>query len=304
MKRRGNKIVTTKAEHPAVLECCKALEAEGFEVVYTDVDRNCRLDTEQIKNAIDDRTILVSVMHVNNETGTIMPVSGIKDIMREKGCMGLLHCDAVQSFGKLPMPAEADLISISGHKIHGPKGIGVLYIKKGVNLPAYILGGGQENGRRSGTENVPAIAGFGLAAEMSYKTRREDMLRIAETRQALIKGLTDSLDDILINSPEDMGEEAGMCCPAVLSVSFLGTRGEVLLHTLEQDGIYVSTGSACSSNKKGKSHVLSAMGLKPGEIEGTVRFSFGRFNSPGEMEFTAEKVTAAVRKFRRLGSFR
>lgn len=304
LKRKGNKIVTTKAEHPAVLECCKSLEDMGFEVVYVDVDRNCRLNMQHMENAIDDRTILVSVMHVNNETGTIMPVSDIKGIMKAKGSEGLLHCDAVQSFGKLPMPAEADLISVSGHKIHGPKGIGALYIKKGVNLPAFIVGGGQEGGRRSGTENVPAIAGLGLAAEMAYGTRADDMFCIAETRQALVKGLTDNIGDIVINSPENVGEDAGMCCPAVLSVSFLGTRGEVLLHTLEQDGIYVSTGSACSSNKKGQSHVLSAMGLKHKEIEGTVRFSFGRFNSPNEMEFVTEKVTAAVKKFRRLGSFR
>jgi len=233
-----------------------------------------------------------------------MPVGHVKEIMKANGAPGVFHCDAVQSFGKLMMPKAADMISVSGHKIHGPKGSGALYIKKGVNLPALIEGGGQEGGRRSGTENVAAIAGLGLAAEMAYDDRNAEMKRIAEMRQMLIDGFKANIKDIIINSPEEAGMQNGLCCPSVLNVTFMGTRGEVLLHTLEQSEIYVSTGSACSSNKKGQSHVLKAMGLKDKEIEGTLRFSLGRFNTAEEMEIVVEKVASAVKRFRRLGSFR
>ena len=304
LKRRGRRIVTTAVEHPAVLECCKELEKQGFEVIYVGVDRNCRLDIDALRSAVNDETILVSMMHVNNEAGTIMPVNEVKQIMKEKGSPGIFHCDAVQSFGKLQLCSDADVISVSGHKIHGPKGTGAICIREGVNIPAFICGGGQESGKRSGTENVPAIAGFGLAAEMSEHGRRENSASMAQMRQRLISQLTASLDDIVINSPETAGENAGECCSSLLNISFLGTRGEVLLHTLEQDGIYVSTGSACSSNKKGQSHVLKAMGLKDKEIEGTLRFSFGRMNSIEEIDIAADKVAAAVKRFRRLGSFR
>ena len=225
-------------------------------------------------------------------------------ILKKNAPEALLHCDAVQSFGKLPMPVCADLISVSGHKIHGPKGSGAIFIRKGVNLPPLILGGGQEEGRRSGTQNVPAIAGLGLAAEMAAEDRSGRMAELAEIRNSLMEGLKTALDDIVINSPEHTGEAAGECCSTLLNVSFMGTRGEVLLHTLEQDGIYVSTGSACSSNKKGRSHVLSAMGLSDKAIEGTLRFSLGRFNTMDEVGYTIDKVTAAVKRFRKLGSFR
>lgn len=303
-QRRGRRIVTSKVEHPAVLECCKRLEAQGFEVIYLDVDRKCRLDIGQLEAAIDDQTILVTLMHVNNETGTIMPVSQVKSIMKAKNAPGVFHCDAVQSFGKLPLCMEADMISVSGHKIHGPKGSGGLYIRDKLNLPALIEGGGQEEGKRSGTENVPAVVGFGLAAELSAAERVSDMKRISSMRNYLVEGLCANLDDVIVNSPQETGEAAGNCCGSVLNISFLGTRGEVLLHTLEQDGIFVSTGSACSSNKKGGSHVLQAMGLSDREIEGALRFSFGRFNSLEEMDVVIDKVSAAVRRFRKLGSFR
>ena len=311
LRREGNRIVTTKVEHPAVLECCKSLEKEGFDVVCVGVDSHCRLNMDELEDAIDDKTILVSVMHVNNEIGTIMPVGEIKRLMQAKHAPGLFHCDAVQSFGKLPLPTGADLIALSGHKIYGPKGSGALLLKKGktpsgknIDVPPYILGGGQESGLRSGTENVAAIAGLGVAAKIITETREKEMARLGRLRELLRGALTDGLDDVQINSPEEIGEEAGMCCPVLLNVTFRGTRGEVLLHTLEQDGIYVSTGSACSSNKKGQSHVLQAMGIKEKDIEGTIRFSLGRYNTEEDILFATDKTIAAVKRFRKLGSFR
>ena len=304
LRRRGNRIITSAVEHPAVLECCKRLEQDGYDVVYVGVDDKCRLDLERLEDAIDENSILVSLMQVNNEAGTIMPVDAVKDLMKKKNAPGWFHCDAVQSFGKLQVPESADLISVSSHKIHGPKGAGALFVRKGIHLPALIEGGGQEHGNRSGTENVPAITGFGTAAELSAKDRDEERQRVSVMRRALLKGLKDNLEDLKINSVEEDGVASGQCCSSILNISFLGTRGEVLLHTLEQDGIYVSTGSACSSNKKGQSHVLGAMGLKDKEIEGALRFSFGRFNEIDEMEIVVDKVTAAVKRFRRLGSFR
>lgn len=304
LRRRGNRIITSAVEHPAVLECCKRLEQDGYDVVYVGVDDKCRLDLERLEDAIDENTILVSLMQVNNEAGTIMPVDAVKDLMKKKNAPGWFHCDAVQSFGKLQVPESADLISVSSHKIHGPKGAGALFVRKGIHLPVLIEGGGQEHGNRSGTENVPAITGFGTAAELSAKDRDEERQRVSVMRRALLKGLKDNLEDLKINSVEEDGVASGQCCSSILNISFLGTRGEVLLHTLEQDGIYVSTGSACSSNKKDQSHVLGAMGLKDKEIEGALRFSFGRFNEIDEMEIVVDKVTAAVKRFRRLGSFR
>ena len=307
-KRTGKKIITTAVEHPAILEPAKRLEAMGFTVEYIGVDRNCHLNMDQLVSAIDDETILISVMGVNNEAGTILPIGEIAALKdrynREHKTDILLHSDAVQAFGKVPVDLKGaykgvDFLSVSGHKIHGPKGIGGLYIRKGIHLPPFLSGGGQERHMRSGTENTPGIIGFGKAAEMGMAdfAKRTEAMKKARTR--LLEGLLAEIPDIRINSPQD--ETAS---PSVLNVSFLGTRGEVLLHTLEQDGIFVSTGSACSSNKKGRSHVLTAMGLSDKEIEGAIRFSFSEENTLEEMDYTVEKVKAAVTRFRRLGSFR
>lgn len=293
-RREGRRIITTKVEHPAVLEACKVLEQDGYEVVFLDVDDRCRPDMEQLKNAVNDETILISVMAVNNEVGTIMPLS---DIAACKGS-AVFHVDAVQGYGKVDLRGvRADLISLSSHKIHGPKGIGALCVRKGVNLPAFMVGGGQEKHRRSGTENVPAIIGFGEASRLAGQNFDQRVSAMGAARRRLLDGLRDQISDIRINSPEDGAV-------SVLNVSFLGCRGEVLLHTLEQDGIYVSTASACSSNKKGRSHVLAAMGLSDKEIEGAIRFSFCEFNTPEEIDYVTEKVKTAVERFRRLGSYR
>lgn len=305
-KHQGKKIITTAVEHPAILEPCKKLEQMGYKVEYIGVDNKCRLNMDQLKAAIDEDTILISIMGVNNETGTIMPLKEIVDLKdqfnKAHGTGILMHTDAVQAFGKVPVNVKADLkgidmISVSGHKIHGPKGIGGIYVKKGLALPAFIVGGGQEGHMRSGTENTAGIAGFGKAIDMAFNDFDGRVAKMARAKARLQDAISTEIKDIIINSPED-------AAASVLNVSFLGTRGEVLLHTLEQDGIFVSTGSACSSNKKGQSHVLGAMGLKHKEIEGAIRFSFSEFNTEEEMDYVADRVKFAVTKFRKLGSFR
>ena len=273
-RRECKKIITTGVEHPAVLEAARRLEAMGWQVEYIGVDRKCRLD---------------------------MPIDEIakakERFNKENGAHILLHTDAVQAFGKIPVTtAGVDMISVSGHKVHGPKGIGALYVKKGLNLPPFIVGGGQEMNMRSGTENMPGIAGFGRAVQIFSENTRERAAVMSAARKRLLQDLMSGAKDISINSPD--GDDA---CPSVLNISFLGVRGEVLLHTLEQDGIFVSTGSACSSNKKGRSHVLKAMGLSDKEIEGAVRFSFSEFNTVEEMDYVAEKTIQAAERFRRLG---
>lgn len=304
-RRRGHgRIITTAVEHPAVLEAAGRLEREGWKVEYIGVDRNCRPDMEALKSSIAEDVALISVMTVNNETGTIMPVGEIADIKekfnREHGTDILFHTDAVQALGKTGIPtAGVDMISVSGHKVHGPKGTGALFIRRGLTVPPFMYGGGQEKNMRSGTENTPGIAGFGKACDVFVSDWEKRVRSMRESRQRLLEGLTSEIGDLVINSP--LGEDA---CPSVLNVSFIGVRGEVLLHTLEQDGIFVSTGSACSSNKKGQSHVLNAMGLSDREIEGAVRFSFSEFNTKEEMDYVTEKTKQAVARFRKLGSFR
>ncbi|HWQ78447.1 MAG TPA: cysteine desulfurase family protein [Anaerovoracaceae bacterium] len=301
-KRRGNKIVTSRIEHPAVMESCRKLEESGFRVEYIPVDPNGVIDLQSLENALDDQTVLITVMHVNNEVGSIQPISEIAALKNKAGKrLGteiLLHVDAVQSYGRLPIPIGAiDLLSVSGHKIHGPKGVGALYAKKGLNIQPFLYGGGQERGMRSGTENVPAIAGFGTAAELC-RGKMEKRTEIMKTvKSYLTEGIRSEIPDIRFNcTPEGS--------PSILNVSFLGVRGEVLLHALEQSEIYVSTGSACSSRKKGQSHVLKAMGLSDKEIEGAIRFSFSEFNTTEEMDYVLVQLKNAVQKFRKLGSFR
>ena len=294
-KKQGRRVITTAVEHPAVLRCFDVLKNRGADVVILPVGKDGCFDMEAFRNALSPDTILVSVMHVNNETGAIFPVREIADELTAYAkardiARPLFHSDCVQSYGKLPIDVKTlgpDMISLSAHKVHGPKGVGAIYIKKGVHIPAYIYGGGQESGFRSGTENVPGIAGFGAAAE-----------RIAPAeftvRNYLKQRLLGEIPDVRINSPEDG-------CSSVLNVSFMGCRAEVLLHQLEQDGIFVSTGSACSSKDKG-SHVLSAMGLSPAEIDGAVRFSFSAENTEEEIDIVMERLKEYVSSQRRLRS--
>lgn len=312
LRRRGNKIIITAVEHPAVIQTAMRLREDGWDVAEIGVDKNGVADLDQLRDELDENTVLVSMMTVNNETGAIQPVKDACAMTRafaeKHGQKILFHTDAVQAFGKIDLRREDfDLISISGHKFHGPKGIGALYIKKGIDIPPFITGGGQERGLRSGTENVPGIAGMGLAAEMSCGELEENNKKLSELNEYLYNGLSTEIKDIRLNGPSVTGttlDEPGRRCPSVLNISFEGVRGEVVLHTLEQDQIFVSTGSACHSNNAGDSHVLTAMGRSHKEIEGAVRFSFSQFNTIQEMDVVIRKTAEAVERFRRLGSFR
>ncbi|MBQ2311757.1 MAG: cysteine desulfurase [Firmicutes bacterium] len=294
-KKQGSRIISTAVEHPAVLRCLDVLKARGADVVLVPVKKDGNLDMEAFKEALTDSTVLVSVMHVNNETGAIFPVEEISSVIRKRfgndpAARPLLHSDCVQSLGKIPVDVRktgVDLASFSAHKIHGIKGSGALYLRSGLHIPPFIYGGGQEKNFRSGTENVPGIAAFGAAAE---ELKLPDPAPAKRLKELILS----EIPDVRINSPEDG-------CPLILNVSFLGCRAEVLLHMLEQDGICVSTGSACSSKSKG-SHVLSAMGLSPEEIEGALRFSFCRDNTLEEVEFVAERLVKYTSDQRRLRS--
>lgn len=292
--RRGRHIITTEVEHPAVLQAMRELEARGAEVTYIGVDGYCRTDPEKIRAALRPDTIMISVMTVNNETGTVMPIRQISEI---KG-QAVLHTDAVQAFGKLDLRATgADIMTVSGHKAHAPKGTGAMYVRKGVKIRPLILGGGQERGFRSGTENMPGIAALAAAAAVAEDCFDDSLKHLCRLNRMLREGIEAEIADIRINSPED-------ACPAVLNVSFLGTRGEVILHSLEEKGICVSTGSACSSGGRGGSHVLKAMGLSREAVAGAVRFSLSRYNTEEEIEYTVGVLKKAVADFRRLGTFR
>lgn len=299
-KRRGNRIITSKIEHPAILESCRRLEATGFQIEYIDVDSKGVVNLQALESAIDDKTILISIMEVNNEIGAVQPIDEIislkKKYEKQLGSELIFHVDAVQSYGKLPFNlknSDIDLMSISGHKIHGPKGIGALYIRKGLSIEPYIYGGGQERSMRSGTENVPGIVGIGKATEMAFNNRIKRLETMKIAKNYLLEGIKAEIKDFRINS-----QEVGI--PSILNLSFSGIRGEVLLHTLEQYDIYVSTGSACSSNRKGQSHVLKAMGLSDVEIQGAIRFSFSEFNTTTEMDYVLFNLKNTIDNMRKL----
>jgi cysteine desulfurase len=279
-RRLGNRIVTTAVEHDSVLNPCRALEKEGFEVVYLKPDKDGRLPEEALMEAIDDKTILVSVMLVNNETGAIFPVEAAAKAIRRKKIPALLHTDAVQGFGKLPFTVKklgVDLLTLSGHKIHAPKGIGALYMKKGTRILPQALGGGQERGLRSGTESVPLICALGEAVKQ-LPPAQETLDRVGELnallRQELVK-----LPQVTVHSPEE-----GL--PYVLNFSAGRVRGETMLHFLAERGVYVSSGSACGKAKP--SHVLEAMGLPKEQVESALRVSFSRFSTKEDVEALVE----------------
>ncbi len=291
-RRAGKHIITSEIEHASVSATMDFLAKEGYEISVVGVDSQGKLKLDELKATLRPDTILVSVMYVNNEIGAIQPVEEIGKIIKDYNPSILYHIDAVQAFGKLrftPKKLGADLLSISGHKIHGPKGSGVLYIKEKTLIRPIIYGGGQQKAMRSGTENVPAIAGMGLAAELMYKNHESKMEHIRELKEAFVEKVT-KLENVFDNSGE---------APHIASVSFVGIRSEVMLHALEERGVYVSSGSACSSNKPHVSNVLKAIGLDNTKLESTLRFSFSEFNTMEQVEYAVQVIEEILPVFRR-----
>lgn len=290
---RGNHLITTQIEHSAILQTCKFLEKEGFSVTYLPVDTDGMVDPDTVERAITDRTVLISIMSANNEIGTIQPIRAIGAIARKHSVF--FHTDAVQSAGKLAIDVEAmqvDLLSLSAHKLYGPKGIGALYVRKGTRLEPMAHGGHQENNRRGGTENTPGIVGFGKAAELALIERETEFQRLTEMRNALETRITNTILDAHIN-----GHPAKRL-PGTLNVSFPGAEGEALLMSLDLKGIAVSTGSACSSGSIEPSHVLLALGLDPQTALGSVRFSFGRDNTLADVDYVMAHLPGIVARLR------
>ena len=297
-ERQGKHLITSKIEHSSVLNVFKHFEEKGFTVTYLDVDEKGLIDLKQLEESITDETILVSIMYVNNEIGVVEPLLEAKEIIRNKNKNTKFHVDAVQAFGKIPMEIRklgADSMSLSGHKIHGPKGIGALFIKKSLGINPIIFGGGQEKNLRSGTENTPGIVGLSKAVEILEKNFKTEHEKIQGLKVYFYEQISEGIADIRVNSFID---EKG--APHILNISFRGIRGEILLHYLERDGIFVSTGSACSSKGKGKNLVLSALNLLNSEMDGAIRFSFSYENTIEELDFVVEKVKSAVEEIRKI----
>ena len=280
-RRAGNKIITTSVEHASVGNPMDFLAGMGFDVVRIGVDSSGQIDMDQLMSEVDDDTIIVSVMYVNNEIGTVMPIADIARLIKEKNPNVLFHVDAIQAFGKYriyPKRMGIDMMSISGHKFHGPKGVGALFIRDRVKVKPIIYGGGQQSGMRSGTENVPGIAGMALAAEITYNGLEEKMEHLRQLKEHLISELT-QIDDVYSNSGD---------APHIASITFKGVRSEVMLHALEEREVYVSSGSACSSNKQHASGTLKAIGLPQDKLESTLRFSFSPENTMEQVDYAVE----------------
>ncbi len=296
-KRRGNHLITSVIEHPSVLNTFKFLEDSGFDVSYIPVNKEGIVNIEELKSAIKDETILISLMHVNNEIGSIQPIEKVRDILNEKKSKALYHVDAVQSYGKLIFNIRnlsIDLLSISSHKIHGPKGIGALYVKEGTLINPIIFGGNQEFGMRSGTENTSGIVGFGKAVEINFQSLKTNIKKIESLKNGFKKEIINNIEDTYIN-----GLSNENTAPHILNISFPGIKSEVLLHALEDKKIYVSTGSACSSGRTRHSHVLSALGIPIDQIESAIRFSFSILNKEEEIKYVIEQLKIIVQDLRK-----
>ena len=305
-RRAGMHLITTRIEHPAVLETMKHLEEAGYTVTYLDVGKDGRVRASELKEALSKETILVSIMHVNNEIGALNDIEELSSVVKEYNPSILFHTDAVQSFGKIPLfpkRSKIDLVSVSGHKIHGPKGTGFLYVNEKVKIKPVIFGGGQQKGMRSGTENVPGIAGVGLAAKIIYDGFEEKIDRLYELKEFFVQKLTE-LSGVTVNGiPEH--EEGGMkeavrqTAPHVISASFEGVRAEVLLHALESREIFVSSGSACASNKPAVSATLTAIDLDRKLLDSTIRFSLSVETTREELDQTLAVLKEELPKLRK-----
>ncbi len=295
-QRAGKHIISTSIEHPSVYNPLLALEKQGFEVTFLPVDRDGHISLSELRQAVREDTILVSVMYVNNEVGAVEPVEEISRVVKEKNPQALFHVDGIQAYGKYairPKKQGIDLLSVSGHKIHGPKGVGFLYIRDGVKLKPMVYGGGQQNNMRSGTENVPGVAGLGVAAEEMYRDHEAKAAGLTALKDYMTDGLAE-LEGVVVNSKK--GDKSA---PQIVSASFEGVRSEVLLHALEDRGIYVSSGSACSAHHPGVSGTLRGIGIPEKYLDSTVRFSFGIFNTKDEIDYCMETLRELLPVLRR-----
>jgi cysteine desulfurase len=293
--RPGNHIVTTRIEHPAVLQTCKKLAEAGAEVTYLPVDAGGRLDPAAVEAALTERTILISVMYANNETGVLQPIEEIARLARAREI--LFHTDAVQAVGKVPIDVRrlgVDLLSLSGHKLHAPKGIGVLYVRKGTQLQPFMTGGSHERKRRAGTENVPGIAALGAAAQLARARLLEMADRIGALRDRLEREIREKAGGVRVNGTSEHR------IPTTTNLAFEGLEGEAAVIALDLEGVAVSTGSACSSGSLEPSHVLIAMGLRPEVVQGSLRFSLSYHTTDAEVDATVEAVTRVTDRLRRL----
>lgn len=298
-KRKGMHLITTNIEHASIHNPMLFLEDCGFRVSYISVDKNGHVNMDELLDAICEETILVSIMYVNNEIGAVEDIASIAKKIKEKKKDLIFHVDAIQAYGKYPIYPKRmgiDLLSVSGHKIHGPKGIGFLYIKDKLKINPYIYGGGQQRGMRSGTENVPGIAGLGMAVKLIYENQEEKREKLYELKQYFIDKIT-LLEDIFINGMEDM--DLKDTAPHVVSVCAKGVGSEVLLHALEDKGVYVSSGSACSSNHPALSGTLQAIGLEKQMVESTIRFSFSIFTTKEELDYAIVAMEELLPMLRR-----
>lgn len=294
--RAGRHIITTRIEHPAILQTCAFLEEQGFEVTYLPVDANGIVSLRDLERAVRRNTILVSIMHTNNEIGSLQPIAEAGELIKRINPSALFHVDAVQGFGKFriyPKRMNVDLLSVSAHKIHGPKGVGFLYINEKAKVRPIIFGGGQQKGMRSGTENVSGIAGMAKAVEEIYTDFDEKINYLYGIKERFISGVR-RIEGIKIN-----GLTGRDSAPHVVSVSIQGVRSEVLLHALEDKGIYVSAGSACSSNKPMPSATLRAIGVEKQYLDSTLRFSFSVFTTPEEIDYTVRNMSELIPMLRR-----
>jgi len=291
-------VITTRVEHPAVLAVCRDLENHGYTVIELSVDRQGQLDMAELEDRLDDDTALVTIMYANNETGTVFPVEDIAELVTSKGAM--FHTDAVQAVGKIPLnlsKSNIDLLSLSGHKLHSPKGVGVLYIRKGTRLSPFMLGGHQEGGRRAGTENVPGIIGLGKACELAAENLEAENSKVKSLRDKLEKAILQKCPDCRLNGDTDNR------LPNTSNISFEYIEGEAILLMLDKYGICASSGSACTSGSLEPSHVLRAMGVPFTAAHGSIRFSLSRYNTEEEVDYTIEKLPPIINQLRELSPF-
>lgn len=292
-KSKGNHIITTKIEHHAILESCKNLEKKGFRVTYLNVDREGIVDLQELENSITEETILISIMTANNEIGTIQPIEYIAKIAQKHNI--IFHTDSVQAIGNIHIDVKQmgiDMLSMSGHKIYGPKGVGVLYVKKGINFDEFMNGGHQERGKRAGTENLASIVGIGKACKLCENNFQNHINNITKLRNYCIEKISENIEDVKINGSMEKR------LPGNINLSFRGVEASGLLLELDKKGICVSAGSACNSNETTPSHVLTSIGLSSEEAKSTIRISIGKFNTKWEIDFLVQNLKEIIERLR------